>query len=432
MDRATPDEEDIDTSSNRARSKSPGNMRFRGATATSSRKRAPFGASSPSKNERGHATNINTINVINNFAVSGSEIPWPKKRKNQVGWTLLRVFLAIMIVLWAGLMVSILSQHTHALDAARMDQWRQLGINIKRTLRNKKKQKAEQHEESDLEAEPAVEPVEEPVAIASFFELSMFGNTSPSDFQRYTPNAPSCTEPLDADGVSYTLVSQLSNDRLWMVRYHCERWGDNPISIVVFSDRSSDDIKTQLIREGCYEPGLTVQVVSKSRYDPSGKEYPVNILRNMAISAVKTSHIVYADIDFWPSADLHDILSKNEMKERFAKDAKLATIIPVFQMFRRCKEYKDCQEKNIPMMPKDKESLINLIKKREASTFDPTNIGGHGSTKYITWRDQSPATFVELPCIKSNRYEPYLTFRYCSELPPFQEVSHRSILFYGM
>ena len=63
----------------------------------------------------------------------------------------------------------------------------------------------------------------------------------------------------------------------------------------------------------------------------------------MAISAVKTSHIVYADIDFWPSADLHDILSKNEMKERFAKDAKLATIIPVFQMFRRCKEYKDEQ-----------------------------------------------------------------------------------------
>ena len=427
MDRVDPAHDGVDAgpskhdhSSNRVRSQSPGKMRFRGASATS-QKHVPYvGASSPSKNERGHATNINTINVINNFAVSGSELPWQaKKRKNRCGWTSLRVFIAIVLVLWAGLMVSILCEHTQSLDVARKDNWKQLGINIKRTLRDTKKVKAQQHEGSGLAAEPA----KEPVAIASFFELSMFGNTSPSDFQRYTPNAPSCAEPLDATDVSYTLVSQLSNDRLWMVRYHCERWGDNPISIVVFSDRSSDDIKTQLIREGCYEPGLTVQVVSKSRYDPTGKEYPVNILRNMAISAVKTSHIVYADIDFWPSADLHEILSKSEMKERFAKDAKLATIIPVFQMFRRCKEYKDCQEKNIPLMPKDKVSLINLIKKREASTFDPTNIGGHGSTKYITWRDQSPATFVDLPCIKSNRYEPYLTFRYCSELPPFQEVS---------
>ena len=287
-----------------------------------------------------------------------------------------------------------------------------------------KKQKAQQHEES----ETGVEPATEPVSIASFSELSVFGNsTSPSDFQRYTPNAPSCTEPLDTADVSYTLVSQVSWDRLWMVGYHCERWGDNPISMAVLSDRSSDHIKARLIREGCYEPGLTVQVVSKSKYDPTGKEYPVNILRNMAISAVKTSHIVYVDIDFWPSADLHKILSNNETKERLAKDAKLATIIPAFQMFWRCKE--DCHEENIAVMPEDKDSLINLMMKRRASTFDQTNIGGHGSTKYSTWWDQSPATFVDLPCINSNRYEPYLTFRYCSELPPFQEVSNRSILF---
>ena len=65
--------------------------------------------------------------------------------------------------------------------------------------------------------------------------------------------------------------------------------------------------------------------------------------------------------------------------------------------------------------------MFQLIKMKKASTFDPTNVGGHGSTKYITWRDQEVGTMVDLPCIKSNRYEPYLVFRYCSELPPFQE-----------
>ena len=71
-------------------------------------------------------------------------------------------------------------------------------------------------------------------------------------------------------------------------------------------------------------------------------------------------------------------------------------------------------------MPKDKEELINLIQKKAVST---TQLGtnGHSSTKYKTWMNQKTGTFVDLPCFKSNKYEPYLTVRYCSDLPPFQE-----------
>ena len=71
-------------------------------------------------------------------------------------------------------------------------------------------------------------------------------------------------------------------------------------------------------------------------------------------------------------------------------------------------------------MPKDKEELISLIQKKAVST---TQLGtnGHSSTKYKTWMNQKTGTFVDLPCFKSNKYEPYLTVRYCSDLPPFQE-----------
>ena len=72
-------------------------------------------------------------------------------------------------------------------------------------------------------------------------------------------------------------------------------------------------------------------------------------------------------------------------------------------------------------MPKNKDELIALIKKRQASTFDPTNEGGHGSTRYISWKDQEEGKYLDLPCIRSNRYEPYLVLRYCNDLPPFQE-----------
>ncbi|KAL7528737.1 hypothetical protein ACHAXR_002604, partial [Thalassiosira sp. AJA248-18] len=119
--------------------------------------------------------------------------------------------------------------------------------------------------------------------------------------------------------------------------------------------------------------------------------------------------------------DLHSILSEESIKERLASDPKLATVVPVFQMYRMCKAYKDCRKTNIPYMPKKKGQLLALMKKRWVDTFDPWNVGGHGSTKYITWRDQTAGTFVDLPCIKSNRYEPYLVIRYCSDLPPFQE-----------
>ena len=72
-------------------------------------------------------------------------------------------------------------------------------------------------------------------------------------------------------------------------------------------------------------------------------------------------------------------------------------------------------------MPTTRSELFALIRQKQASTFDPTNRGGHGSTKYITWRDQDTGTLVDLKCIKSNRFEPYLAFRYCADLPPFQE-----------
>ena len=73
------------------------------------------------------------------------------------------------------------------------------------------------------------------------------------------------------------------------------------------------------------------------------------------------------------------------------------------------------------MMPEEEDALTKSIGTREASTFDPTNEASHGSTIYAAWKDQRRGTFVDLPCIKSDRYEPFLALRYCRDLPPFQE-----------
>jgi hypothetical protein len=255
----------------------------------------------------------------------------------------------------------------------------------------------------------------------SIFELSLFGNKSPDDFQFFTPHAPSCNVSLEPREVSFTLVSQLSNDRMWMIPHICERWGNNPMSIVVLTDRTVESVRFPMISGGCSDEHLSVQTVGRTMYDPDGTEYPVNVMRNLAMSAVKTTHVLYADVDFWPSADLFSIMSDNNIKERLASDPMLAAVLPAFQMQDMCKD-KECREKNILLIPRNKVELSVLHRMEKVSSFDPTNAGGHGSTQYETWLvQQDTATFVDLPCIKSNRYEPYMVLRYCSELPPFQE-----------
>jgi hypothetical protein len=148
---------------------------------------------------------------------------------------------------------------------------------------------------------------------------------------------------------------------------------------------------------------LTVQTVSRSKYDPTGTEYPVNILRNLALSKVKTSHVVYADVDFWPASNLHSILSQNSVRDQFASDPYLAAVIPAFQMARQCKKVrgrtKECRKLNIHSMPRDKDMLLELESKRMASPFRPEFAEGHGSTNYDVWRNQNEGSFEDLLCI---------------------------------
>jgi len=105
---------------------------------------------------------------------------------------------------------------------------------------------------------------------------------------------------------------------------------------------------------------------------------------------------------FWPSRDLHAILNVT-VRGRLASDGRLAGVIPAFQMNRRCREYADCRERNIPSMPSNKDELMRQMTSQSGSVsaFDPTNRGGHGSTRYDAWVDQEDGTFVDLGCVKS-------------------------------
>jgi len=101
--------------------------------------------------------------------------------------------------------------------------------------------------------------------------VSPFGGNSPGKFQLRTP--------LQMLGRQLHLNSCYH----WQDSCPCQSW----IDIL-----------------GCLEEKMTLQTVSKTKYNPDGTQHPVNLMRNLALSAVKTPHIVYANADFLPSTDL--------------------------------------------------------------------------------------------------------------------------------
>ena len=261
------------------------------------------------------------------------------------------------------------------------------------------------------------------------------------NFMTTFDDAPRCSK-IDPQDVDYTLVTHSSEDRLWLMEHHCKRWGDNPISIAVLTNQEVNDIYERLTFLGCNREKITIQTInpgtetneqkqdtdlslkqdaSRNTLEESIRDYPINKLRNMALSKIKTSHALLVDIDFLESKNLYLSLQNKDVRREFAEDEKLAVVIPAFQLYHGCNLNKDCKELNMSRMPNTKKELNVLVKKRMANIFDPTNIGGHGTTDYLSWLHEVEPGLVNIRCIKSKRYEPYVALRFCESLPPFQE-----------
>ncbi len=245
-------------------------------------------------------------------------------------------------------------------------------------------------------------------------------DTIPS-FQLYADQAPQCHHLSSIDEIDFTLVTQLSQNRLWMMKHHCQRY-PHQMSIAVYTNDTLQDTRDELTRLGC-DPSLVAVSVLDAQYVGSPEEYPVNLLRNLALAKVKTSHLIYIDVDFWTSENLYEVLkSSPTIPQALIDDPKLALVLPAFMLFRQCVDYRDCRKNNIPLMPANKRSILEMMVKKRGHIFDPTNRGGHGSTLYKDWIRQDPGSLLPINCLQSHRYEPFVIIRWCRDLPPFQEA----------
>jgi hypothetical protein len=254
------------------------------------------------------------------------------------------------------------------------------------------------------------------------YDLKFNSEGWPVVFSNASEGSPPC-RPLAPDDVNFTLVTQTSANRLWMLEDHCERWGvENPISVAVYSTDAKDtlrSIRERLAAYGCRNDNVAVQLLSDT--NSTLKHYPINVLRNMALRAVSTTHLAYLDMDFWPSRNLHGNLMLPHVREHLAGDDRAAVVIPAFTYVGHCPN-KRCR----PIVPGNYSELRRFLASKKpprVEKFDQRNTGAHGTTNYKAWVEtQTADDLVEIPCTASNRYEPYLVVRWCDKLPPFQEV----------
>jgi hypothetical protein len=236
--------------------------------------------------------------------------------------------------------------------------------------------------------------------------------------------APLCTV-LRKQDVDFTLVIQISFSRLWIFEHQCRRWGDHPMSIAVLMDNVTAvgsgnfskrhlglDANMRLVKGNLEIMGcnLDMIVVSVMTSLSAHKGYPVNRLRNLALSKVTTSHSITMDADFLVSADLYQNLGLH--RAFLAKDNKVALVIPAFEIMRSkitCKprDSAKCRNFHVKLAPLSKNDSMAVIQPFRLNAFR----GGHSSTRSETWFGQKSNTIVPIECVMSSKYERYMVVR---------------------
>jgi len=249
------------------------------------------------------------------------------------------------------------------------------------------------------------------------------------------PVQSSCPLELSPTDITTTLVIQSSLERLWILEETCRRW-KSPIVVAVYVPHGAEDDHRLIVEAKSKCPQLTVIPVQAS-HDSAEWAYPVNRLRNMALDAVQTSHILVADIDFVPSVDLDDTIRSTIVEQETLMDPsqQKAMIVPAFERLppEPCSKEHDCSiylKSNSSFIPQTLQDLQACTVKKDCSVFQRSNNWeGHYSTRSESWlrgdwyepeanatntTDHASVSRIRtIKCFDSLRYEPYVVLRWC-------------------
>ena len=112
-------------------------------------------------------------------------------------------------------------------------------------------------------------------------------------------------------------------DRLMFLDEHLWRWSSNLV-LVLFCKNDEQESTLGYMGERVLPDRLTLILYIVSKF---AKVFPINLLRNIGIKNVRTTHYVVMDMDMWPIQNLHSEMTKIPL--RILQDPKSAIIIPL-------------------------------------------------------------------------------------------------------
>ncbi|GMH47828.1 hypothetical protein TrVE_jg8959 [Triparma verrucosa] len=202
-----------------------------------------------------------------------------------------------------------------------------------------------------------------------------------------------------------TLLSHTTLDRVWLLPPLCSRYKGS-ITVVLYTN--GDPYESYLPKDLCDN----MEIIT---YEKIHADYPVNVLRNIALRSVKTTHFLMADIDFLPSVDLQElVISSLEAQNNL--NTKTAIVVPAFETINGgCDSQAECEEL-LPLVPETFEGMKKCLESEKCRDFQfATNPTGHSTTESDKWLSEG-AGLRDITCFKSPRFEPYLVLPNCPKI----------------
>ncbi|GAX17320.1 glycosyltransferase-like protein LARGE [Fistulifera solaris] len=231
---------------------------------------------------------------------------------------------------------------------------------------------------------------------------------------------PHCPTPPTTT-LQVTLVIQTTIHRLPVVQETCRRWKSSPMIVVLALE---EDAELSSIVDDSYDCPNTKWI---TYHLSSTLDYPVNHLRNLALEAVSTSHVLVVDADFVPSTGLEEAIVQNLP----ALPPRQALVIPAFERIMECSNQNDCLELlryNSSFIPHTMKELETCVQAHDCRVFQANNNPeGHSSTRSKEWLyDRQKDELRTIECFDSLRYEPYLVLPWCANdaVPYYDERFH--------
>ncbi|XP_043255946.1 LARGE xylosyl- and glucuronyltransferase 1-like isoform X1 [Colletes gigas] len=170
------------------------------------------------------------------------------------------------------------------------------------------------------------------------------------------------------------LVTQCSVERIPLLEDLSKHW-PGTISVALYLTDAEVQNFLEFVR-GSIElrkrKNIAYHVVYKD-----GELYPINYLRNTAMSYVSTPFIFQLDVDFLPQYGLHESLMSYIVKLNISESDRVALIVPAFET-----------ERYRFTFPADKDELLKFLKRGVLYTFRyHVWTQGHAATNYSYWRN---------------------------------------------